>query len=74
MTKEEFDNLEMGDIVRGGFSGIAFVITSRAENGYIGVRTQNITNPDEWELIVKAAAAPSRPASIRGLPRNGGDA
>lgn len=67
MTDEEFDKLEIGDLVRGAFSGMGFRLAERIPHGFIGVRRQQITNPDEWKLIQKRDDSKSKPPDIEPL-------
>lgn len=58
MTQDEFDKLEIGDIVRGRMSGDAFMITkvNNIEGTRIAMRMVTLTQPDEWDLISKLNA------------------
>lgn len=51
MTNEEFQNLREGDIVQAKASGMGYIIVGKYKDRAIAVRTVEITNPDEWELI-----------------------
>ena len=55
MTREEFDTLRTGDIVRGRATAQGYVVTGHYGHHVTAVRTINITNPDEWELILKSS-------------------
>lgn len=52
MTQKEFDNLRRGDIIRHTSDGESYTIEHSLKNSYIGVRTIEITNPDEWILYI----------------------
>jgi hypothetical protein len=54
MTSEQMRNLDTGDIVRGKRSAQAFVVTGNYGDHVTAVRTVDITNSDEWDLILKA--------------------
>jgi hypothetical protein len=53
MTEGEFKNLREGDIVQSKASGKAYIVTENFHNRVTAIRTVDITNPDEWDLIVK---------------------
>lgn len=55
MTGKQFKSLDVGDIVRGRVSGVSYVVTGNYGGRVTAVRTAEITNPDEWELIVPHA-------------------
>ena len=54
MTKEDFQKLNIGDIVRHRNSGSSVIITANYKDYVIGVKTYHLTNFDEWLLISKA--------------------
>ena len=54
MTGKEFDDLKRGDIVRGVGDARSYVVTGHYGNRATIVRTLDLTNPDEWELVLKA--------------------
>ena len=55
MTKEEFEALQPGDIVRGKSSFMSFIVTETfKDRGVTAVRTIELTNPLEWDLIGKS--------------------
>lgn len=56
MNKSEFMNLREGDIVQGKSSGLGYVVVANYGNHVIIVRSMEITNPDEWEIIQKSSA------------------
>ena len=61
MNEEDFRSLTVGDVIRGRSTRITFVVTANDGERVIAVRTQEASNPDEWDLIVKAN--PTRVAS-----------
>ena len=56
MTEGEFSELQLGDIVRpvSGL-GLAYVVTGYFGGRAIAVRTADITNPTEWEVVSRAS-------------------
>lgn len=58
MTQDEFDKLEIGDIVRGRMSGDVFMIArvDNTDKNRIAMRTVTLTQPDEWDLVNKLNA------------------
>jgi len=66
MTPAQFKALKTGDLVRGRFSGAAFVVTQSHGDRVTAVRTQDLSNPDEWDLVDRDgtvnADAPAPPA------------
>jgi hypothetical protein len=55
MTNEEFKHLREGDIVRAKASGISYVICVNYGRHVSAVRTIDITNPEDFDVIEKAA-------------------
>lgn len=54
MTQQEFDRLDIGDIVRHLAAGERPVIVTANYGGRVtAARTEDITNPAEWELLRK---------------------
>lgn len=53
MTKEELQRLDRGDIIRHRTSGDAMVVTTNYGSHAVAVRTEHVSNPDEWLLISK---------------------
>lgn len=51
MTTEEFFSLKVGDIVRGKATKESFVVTAHYGTRLTAVRTADITNPEEWDLV-----------------------
>lgn len=54
MTREEFQKLDAGDLIRHKSASTALVVTANYGSHVTAVRTQNVTNPDEWDLLSKA--------------------
>jgi len=55
MKPEDLKQLQPGDIVRGKSSEISYVVTANYGTRVTAVRTQDITNAEEWEIVQKAA-------------------
>ena len=53
MTNEDFENLREGDIVQNKGSGVGYIIISKYRDMAIAVRTVELTNPAEWEIVQK---------------------
>ena len=51
MTKEEFEQLERGDIVWHIAADKAYVVDAHYGDSIIAVRTVLLTNPEEWQWI-----------------------
>jgi hypothetical protein len=54
MTKEEFEMLHPGDIIEGKSSRTIFIVTGNFGNRVTAVQTVDVTNPDEWKLVMTA--------------------
>lgn len=54
MTKEQFNSLSRGDIVRARFSNESWMVDGVYGDRITVVATGDMTNPEEWELILKA--------------------
>lgn len=54
MTEKEFNDLTIGDIVRHKTGADGYVITSSNGRNITAVRTIDIANPIEWDLILKS--------------------
>lgn len=57
MTRQEFDSLQCGDIVRPrpSVTTNVFTVSQRFDGRKTVVRTEEITNPEEWVLVSKAS-------------------
>lgn len=53
MTQAEFDQLREGDLVISICDGLAYIVTLDYGDRKIAVRTVELTNPDEWQLVHK---------------------
>lgn len=53
MTLEEFERLNVGDVVRGASSREAYIVTANYGRRVTAVRTVDMTNPSEWEVASK---------------------
>jgi len=63
MTKEQMSGLQPGNIVRGKSSGDAYVVTANYGDHVTAVRTVDLTNPGEWDLISGCGDFVEHPAS-----------
>lgn len=53
MTREQFDNLNRGDIVRNVQSGNSYVVESKTVGGeLLLVLIIHASNPSEWEVVI----------------------
>jgi len=64
LSNEEFKNLREGDVVRGKFSAQIFIITANYGRRVTAVWTVDITNPDEFDIIHKAAGPGPGPLDL----------
>jgi hypothetical protein len=53
MNKDEFENLQNGDIVQNKGTGQGYFIIGTYDGHAIAARAIDITNPSEWEIIQK---------------------
>jgi hypothetical protein len=51
MTYDEMHQLQPGDIVRGNGSSQSYVVTANYGSRVTAVRTVDLTNPNEWDLV-----------------------
>ena len=58
MNEFEFLTLNRGDIVRHKTSATGYVITANHGGRATAVKTIDITNPDEWDLVAKVEMYP----------------
>mgnify|MGYP001560911605 CR=1 FL=1 len=54
MTEDSFKNLQRGDIVRHKEFEQTYVVTENYKGRVTAVTSVDITNPSEWELLLKA--------------------
>lgn len=45
-------DLESGQIIRGKLSGNVYIVTGNYGDRVTAVQTADVTNPDEWELLI----------------------
>ena len=55
MDKQTFKELERGDIVKRKGGSTSYVVNANYGNRVTAVNTVDMTNPDEWELVLKAS-------------------
>ncbi len=53
MTPEEFKSLDTGDCVRNKDSVRSYIVMANYGERVTAARTVDITNPSEWDLVVK---------------------
>lgn len=54
MTKEQFKKLSRGDIVRHKSGGASLLIDGDYGTRKTAIRTIDLINPSEWDLVFKA--------------------
>lgn len=54
MTRKQFKKLNVGDIVREPLGDRGLVVTANYGSRVTAVRTFDLTNPEEWDLVLKA--------------------
>src|SRR5688500_16908165 len=54
MKEEQFMNLNTGDIIKHKSSESTYVVTANYGSRVTAVRTVDLTNPNEWELVLSA--------------------
>ena len=54
MTKQDLENLQPGDVVRHWATGRAYTVLASFGERATAVAVADVTNPDEWDVIVKA--------------------
>ena len=54
MTELDMKKLQPGDVIRGKSSSHGFIVTANYGTRVTAVRTVDLTNPSEWDLVVKA--------------------
>lgn len=58
MTQEEMRNLGQGDVIRHKSGGDSLIVHANYGRFVIAVRTQHVSNPNEWEVVLKANQTP----------------
>lgn len=53
MTREDFQDLRPGDVVRGKAFSQVYIVTANYGDRVTAVRTADLTNPPEWDLVAK---------------------
>lgn len=53
MTRNQMQSLRTGDIIRHVSSSEGMVVTQNYGNRVTAVRTQDVSNHDEWQLVSK---------------------
>lgn len=51
MSREDFKRLDRGAIVRHKSLGDSYVVTANYGDRVTAVRSVDLTNPDEWEVV-----------------------
>jgi hypothetical protein len=54
MEKTDFLKLQRGDIIRHISDGESLIVAANYGGRVTAVRTYDVTNPPEWELVAKA--------------------
>lgn len=54
MDKEVFSKLDRGDIIEHKGNTRVFIVTANYGDRVTATTTVDMTNPDEWELVLKA--------------------
>ena len=54
MNKKEFKQLERGDLVCHATAHDIYIVTANYGDRITAIRSQDLTNPREWELVAKA--------------------
>lgn len=60
MTQEQFNKLDVGDLVKNKLNGETFVVTANYGRRVTAVKTADMSNPTEWEIVRKAGVAIDR--------------
>ena len=53
MTHDQFRKLQEGDIIKSPIEQEAYIVTGHYGNHFTAVRTLDVTNYQEWELVKK---------------------
>jgi hypothetical protein len=54
MTKEEFNDLNRGDLIKHRAESTVLIVTANYGDRITAVETWDVTNPDEWAIVRKA--------------------
>jgi hypothetical protein len=49
---KSLNELKVGDLIKGKSSELGYIVTANYGNRLTATRTQDVTNPDEWELFI----------------------
>lgn len=58
MNRQEFESLQPGDIVKHKTMAYSLVVTANYGGRATAVRTHDLTNPEEWDLMTKREKKP----------------
>lgn len=64
MTQDEFRALQPGAVVRSKANGLGYIVTANFGGRVTAVRTADLTNPCEWDVV----APPVRAGGGEGAP------
>lgn len=53
MTFRDFESLERGDVIRHKIGGDSFIVDANHGDRITAVRTIDVTNPVEWDIVRK---------------------
>lgn len=51
MTREQFEGLKIGDVVRSNFDNQTYIVTANYGERITAVASADLTNPHEWTLV-----------------------
>jgi len=54
MTRDQFQHLQVGDLVRHKLDHRSLIVTANYGNRVMAVAAVDITNIEEWDLVAKA--------------------
>jgi hypothetical protein len=49
---KSLNELKVGDLIKGKSSELGYIVTANYGKRLTATRTQDVTNPDEWELFI----------------------
>jgi hypothetical protein len=61
MTPMQWNNLEVGDVVRHMTSGISYTIVHKTASVTVAIRVQEIKTPAEWQILGKLKSVGNNP-------------
>ncbi len=53
MDNQEFRRLNVGDTIKHKLGSVQYVVTGNYGGRVTAVKSVDVTNPDEWELVIK---------------------